>query len=145
LTDSPKLPKLESTQSGLAPETKWALRQLAATARVGIYVFIWVILMSLPVFFVVMAIVGEFRFVAIGIPTNEMVRVWLVREPRERGFGFSIPHVTTQTDDELYIQTDVTYLLWEGVGESISYCVGHKRDSEQDAWLPFSTNEGACD
>jgi hypothetical protein len=37
-----------------------------------------------------MAMVGEFRFTALGVPTQDVVRIWLVKEPNERGFGFSV-------------------------------------------------------
>ncbi len=100
--------------------------------------------MSLPVFFVVMAMVGEFRFTALGVPTQDVVRIWLVKEPNERGFGFSVPRVVSKTEHELYVQTNVSYLLWEGVGESISYCVGHARDHVNDDWVQFKMSEGVC-
>ena len=131
-----------SISAGLSLKTQQLLRQMLATIRVAFYVFVWVIFMSIPILFVMMAIVGEFRFQAIGVPKDEVVRIWLVREPKERGFGFSIPSVVDRMDDELYVQTNVNYLLWQGTGESVSYCMGYQRSERE--WQQFSISEGKC-
>jgi hypothetical protein len=62
------------------------------------------------------------------------MRFFLLQEPDERGFGIENGRIVSGGEEEgqYCIVTSLTYLLWEGEGEDVSYCNCYERQA--DIW-----------
>ncbi len=73
----------------------------------------------------------------------EETRVWIVRQTDSGGFGFSRSRVVSTEADgqQVCIQTDIDFLLWNSAGSepSVSYCECHQRNGSE--WQRI----GACE
>ena len=73
----------------------------------------------------------------------EQTRVWIVRQTDGEGFGFSRSRVisTETVRDQICVQTDIDFLLWNSDGSepSASYCECLQRNGSE--WQPV----GACE
>ncbi len=121
----------------------------ARLKRLGMYAAVagWVLVLMIPLFFVVLAIFGEFRFSKPGDVPDHHLRLWMVMEIDERGIGMSNTSVKDREDDALQVQTRVRYFLWEGEGadEGTTYCTDYIRESADAPWQTAGVVEGACD
>jgi hypothetical protein len=133
LTDQP-LPPEPAVNPPMSP-----LRRLGC----AVALIFWFALLMLPCFFFALLRDGEIVLSQGDIPGQEL-RVWLLSESDERGFGLSRP-VVIQGDDfsRVCVETHVDYYLWAGEGEPTSYCECYVRDitAEMSPWLP---TEGTC-
>lgn len=103
----------------------------------------WFALLMLPCFFFMLLRDGEIVMPQGELPGQE-IRVWLVSEIDQRGFGLSRPVIIPGSDpNQMCMVTHVDYYLWAGESESISYCECYMRDlsAEISPWLPV---EGTC-
>lgn len=105
-------------------------------------IVVWVLILSIPLILVSLSIVGEFSFQLPGDYPDNRLRVWMVMEPRERGFAYSLPLVIEQSEDKLTVETNVRYMLWEGEGEHVIYCQRYNLVNE--AWSMSGQTEGEC-
>jgi hypothetical protein len=105
---------------------------------------IWFTLLLTPCFLFVMATQGEIA-VNLGSAPGQDLRIWLIMEADERGFGVSRPTTASGNDaNHLCVQTDVRYLLWAGKAEPVTYCDCYERSGTDQAWSSTATQQGAC-
>ncbi len=108
-----------------------------------IVIAIWFLILLIPCFLITLAVQQEIVITTGGAP-GQHVRLWLISEAEQRGFGLSTAAVTAKDDNDLCVQTDVRFLLWAGKGESSSYCDCYQRDNPSAEWTSVSTATGAC-
>lgn len=106
---------------------------------------VWVVILSIPFFFVVLGMRGEMSIPLAGDFPENRLRIWMVMEPYERGIGYSLPRVAERSDVELHVETQVSYLMWEGEGENAVYCQQYTQDSDSATWIMADTAEGRCE
>jgi hypothetical protein len=114
-------------------------------ARVGcaVALILWFTLLLSPCFAIVLVSRGE-----ISIPTGnapeQRIRVWLIMEAAQRGLGISNASIQSVGVNQLCVQTNISFLLWQGRGEPSSYCECYERNSESEGWNSTAVNTGAC-
>ena len=107
----------------------------------GIGFVIWVILLLFPCFAIALIAQGEIA-VQLGDVPGQSFRVWLIQDASERGLGIARPSVHTDANSNVCLQTDTSFLLWMGKGESTSYCECYTHDS--DNWKSVNSAQGSC-
>ena len=113
--------------------------------RVGciIAVIVWFAILLLPCLCLGLASQGEFS-VRLGDIPEQSLRIWLLSESRQRGIGLSRPSVVASSvAGQVCLQTDVSYLLWQGTEDATTYCDCFAQ-SANTTWEPVSHNQGAC-
>jgi hypothetical protein len=108
-----------------------------------VLVIVWFIILLIPAFFILMFINGEFS-IALGDAPEQKLRVWLVSEIRERGFGIATGSVASRDEMNVCVQTDVRYVLWQGSQESTVYCECFARGDGSAEWEYILGSEGTC-
>jgi hypothetical protein len=110
----------------------------------GVLLVIWFVLVMSPCAVFLIATQGEIRLPLGGAPNQEL-RLWLIMQPRERGFGLSLASVRDVPGEGIAcVQTDVRYLLWTGSGENVVYCVCYARPDGDADWTFIESLEGQC-
>ena len=123
----------------LAPKRS-PIRRLGCT----IAVILWFIVLLTPCLCIVLASQGEIA-VRLGDVPGQSFRLWLLSESRQRGLGVSRPSTFAGIDqNEVCIQTDVSFILWEGSEEATSYCECYTRLDNNGGWEVFSSEQTAC-
>ncbi|MEM6285460.1 MAG: hypothetical protein AAF787_24935 [Chloroflexota bacterium] len=142
MTEQPQLTGAVDMPEDAQPERVWTRREVMIR-RFWFWVGIiaWVIILLVPFLLVVLAMRGN---VEVNLPGDvpENLRVWMVMEKDQRGVAFSLPTVAERTDEELQVQTNVRYLLWEGANEALAYCSTYSR--VDDSWSLAGVSEVAC-
>ncbi|MCA9961181.1 MAG: hypothetical protein R3E31_24325 [Chloroflexota bacterium] len=85
-----------------------------------LYLFIliiWLIAITFPFFAVFLASQGEIQ---LGSNSQRHVRVFLVQERSAQGVG--IEWTRPLRESPTCMQTQINYMMWEGVGENVTYC-----------------------
>jgi len=108
-------------------------------------VLLWVVILLIPLSVMLLAIRGEFRFDLPGDAPNREMRVWMVMEKDQRGIAYSRPFVVDRDTEEIAVQTNVRYMLWEGDSETVSYCQSYTREGAAASWAMAGSTEGACE
>jgi hypothetical protein len=105
---------------------------------------IWLILMTLPCIFFMLATRNEIT-IGLGEMPNQELRIWLIMDADRRGLASSIPAAHSgENDDEVCLQTDVRYFLWQGdADEVITYCECYVRADED--WSFTGVTDGQCE
>ncbi len=101
--------------------------------RVGclIALLIWLMVMLLPCFFLALAFQQEI-VITQGDAPNQVLRIWLINEVRDRGFGISSTSVHPGLQNSgVCVQTDVRFILWVGDSPPTSYCECYALSSEE--------------
>lgn len=80
-------------------------------------ILIWLGIASLPLLAVVIARNGQVR---LGAQESAHLRIFLVQEEKKNGLG--IEWARSQSRENSCWLTYVTYWLWEGQGENVTYC-----------------------
>ncbi len=113
--------------------------------RVGctILLIFWFTLLLLPCFLIVMATQGELTIPQGSLP-GQHLRVWLIMEADERGFGVSSTSTHPLAADTLGLQTNINFLLWSGSADPLIYCDTFTRADAAAPWTPTTTASGAC-
>ena len=113
--------------------------------RIGCWlaVIFWFALLLTPCALFYFAVQGETTIRTGGAPGQEL-RIWLVMEPRTRGFGISNGAVASQTDTALCVQTTTTYVLWAGRGQNAAYCECYERPDPGQPWAYLASTQGSC-
>jgi len=96
---------------------------------------VWVIVMLMPCFFVTLLVNKEIVFSRSDLPEHEY-RLFILEETDLRGFGFSRARVESggADEDNFCMVTSISYLLWEGEGDGLTYCNCYEKAGED--WSP---------
>ncbi len=130
------------------PLPKFRFRLPSRRSRLGRWgcrfaVVLWFIILLTPCFCLAFASQGEFSL-RLGDLPGQSLRVWLLSESRQRGFGISRPSVVAgSVAGQMCLQTDVSFLLWEGKEDATTYCECFAQ-SANSTWDVLSNNQGSC-
>jgi len=98
---------------------------------------LWAVLMLSPCALLTLVAQGEMTYSHSEIPNDEL-RVFMIQEQDERGFGLSRTSVESgsRDGDQVCLVTSISYLMWESEGdnESLAYCNCYERSA--DFWSP---------
>lgn len=133
----------ELHETDLLPERR-ARRSPLRRAGCVVALVLWFLVLLAPCGLFYLATQGEIALTFNPSPP-QIVRVWLVMEARQRGIGFSRPSIVVDAANQtVCVQTDVTFLLWEGRADDLAstYCECYAQDSGQ--WTLMSTGTGVC-
>lgn len=118
--------------------------------RVGcvLLVVVWFIVLMLPTVLFVLAVEGDIT-IARGddIPDSHehpLLQASLVMEADFRGLRITNTSLHNETDENLCIQTNVRFVLWQGEGDPATFCDCYTRDDPESAWLLDSTEMSPC-
>lgn len=106
----------------------------------GIAVVLWIVLLISPCALLALASQGEIAIQLGDIP-GQSLRIWMVSEARERGVGIARPSVYTN-GDSVCLQTNVSFLLWQGQGQATTYCDCYTRSGSELSLV--SSSAGVC-
>lgn len=110
------------------------LRRLGCT----ILLILWFIFLLLPLFLFIMAVQKEITIAHAGdIPESyqhPLFQVQLVMEQDYRGLRIVNATLHNGTDTTICVQTNVRYVLWQGEGESATFCRCYERDNSESQW-----------
>lgn len=104
-------------------------------------VILWFMLVLTPCFCIALASQGEIA-IRLGDVPGQSLRFWLLNEPDERGIGISRPSIHS-THNMTCMQTDVSFLLWQGQAEGSTFCDCYQHEGE-DNWSLTSSQSGIC-
>ncbi len=107
----------------------------------GIGLGVWLILLLFPCVAIVLIAQGEIA-IQLGDVPGQSFRVWLIQDATERGLGVARPSIHTDTKANTCLQTDTSFLLWMGKGESTSYCECYAHEGGN--WKSVSSAQGSC-
>lgn len=123
------------------PPKRRPLRRLGIT----IAVILWFMLLLTPCLAIVLATQGEIA-IRLGDVPGQSFRVWLVNESRQRGLGISRPSIqASKNENQICLQTDVSFVLWTGAAEATTYCECYTRSNNNTTeWELLSNQQSAC-
>ena len=107
-----------------------------------ILLVIWFIFVLSPCILITFAQQGEFTISQGDLP-NQHIRLWLIMEIDQRGIGISRTSQHEINGDQC-LQTDVSFALWEGEAESVTYCDCYTRTDADSPWSSTSSQQGIC-
>lgn len=103
---------------------------------------IWFVLLLLPCFFIVLATQNEI-IISQGSLPNQEIRILLLMDADKRGIFVSTTSVhSSEVNLGVCLQTDVSYLLWQGSAEASVYCECYEHAEEDYTLVEFYT--GSC-
>jgi len=82
--------------------------------------------------------------IPMGSAPDQVARVWLVMDARQRGIGVSSARVTSSSENALCVQTNVSYVLWQGSGDAVVYCECYTRLDDSPPWEWVEAITGEC-
>lgn len=80
---------------------------------------IWLAVLSVPLLAVVIASRGQVR---LGAQESAHLRLFLVQEEGNNGLGIEWTRAGATEGENRCWRTSVSYWLWEGRGENVTYC-----------------------
>ena len=81
---------------------------------------LWFLALLAPCFLIMLAVRGEIT-ITTGSAPDQLLRIWLIQEAKERGVGIS--NTSVQRDGEtICVQTNVNFVLWRGEAQPTHYC-----------------------
>ncbi len=95
-------------------------------------------------FAITLATQGEIT-IPTGNAPDQVLRIWLVMEARQRGVGISRAAAEYVSADAVAVRTTVSYMLWQGEGESAEYCLYYTRANSQSEWALTDDLLNLCD
>ena len=116
--------------------------------RVGciIGLVFWGICLLLPLVAIALVIQNQIVIQHSDAPGHEL-RIWLVMEPRERGIGISNASIHPGPggdDSQVCVETNVSFVFWQGSANPTDYCECYTRPSEPGRYNSLSTIQGVC-
>ena len=86
-----------------------------------LFLLFWVLVISMPTLAVVLAARGQ---VEIGSDAGRQLRLFHIQEVEAEGVGveWKRPFPQLSSPNQTCTQTNITYLLWKGEGESSHFC-----------------------
>jgi hypothetical protein len=131
-----------------APETPRHRIGLKGYAWRAGCLIIWIPLILLPIIFIVLATQNEIAvWHGDSMPegsAHPVIQVKLIMEIDTRGLNITRSYLATETDQSLCVQTDVSFLLWQGRGDNVSYCDCYAREATTQPWLFSASTAGVC-
>lgn len=116
------------------------LRRITCCGFIALSVFLFLF----PCFILTIIVEGEVVY-STGDRAGEEVRFFQVMEDDTRGFGMSWGSVEQELEDGNYcIKTEVRYLVWEGDGDSLSYCECYTEVGDGE-WDVFEFRGSNCE
>lgn len=105
----------------------------------GLGVVVWFAILMLPCAMFSLATGGEIRISHGDIPEREahpLFQLNLVMDIDNRGFQITRSSVLPDGEQDVCIQTHVSYIMWEtdGTAESVSYCDCYERAASDSDW-----------
>lgn len=134
------------------PEIEYVVRErkpkIWRRVGCGIAVVVWLLVMLLPLFFITLAAQGEVRIGHLSDVPNPhehpLLQVSLISRIDYR--GLNIRNSTIDRDgDNMCIQTNVRYLLWNGEADPATFCDCYARLDSGSDWELVETIMDACD
>jgi hypothetical protein len=110
----------------------------------GASLVLWFLLLLTPCFCFVLASQGEI-IIPQGSAPGQQIRIWLIMEVQQRGFGISSAAVSQPEPNALCVESRTRFLLWVGSAESSVSCECYMRASEDEAWAAVSVENRACE
>ncbi|TVR22281.1 MAG: hypothetical protein EA396_06330 [Anaerolineaceae bacterium] len=109
----------------------------------------WLALMSVPFFILLLAFQGEMTLGRGGDVPNKhqhpVLQVRLIMDMDYRGLNITTSSVHRADSDNLCVQNNIRFLLWEGEGENVTNCHCYSREDETVDWASVGVESGACD
>jgi hypothetical protein len=127
----------------LTEETQTPRRRPIRRIGCTIALVIWFTILLLPCFLIVFAVQQQIVISQGGAPGQEL-RIWLISEAEQRGFGVSSTSVRQTNANALCVQTDVRFLLWAGSADPVNYCDCYERTNAESEWSLTNTSTGVC-
>ena len=121
------------------PRKRSPLRRLGC----GVALVFWFLVLLTPLFLFTMAQQGEI-VITTGSAPDQQIRLWLIMEIDQRGFGISTASVQQSEPNALCVQTNVNYLLWAGRERPSVHCSCYQRADESAAWSYTDSRTEAC-
>ncbi len=94
-------------------------------------------------FAITLAAQGEIT-ISTGSAPDQVLRIWLVMEARQRGIGISRGSAVFASENAVAVTTTVDYLLWQGEGEATEYCLFYLRTDAQSEWVLTENRLSPC-
>ncbi len=113
-------------------------------ARRIMLLVLWFALLLLPLFFIIMVTQGQI-VVPLGDAPEHELRIWLVSEPRLRGFGIANAWEAERTETTVCVEHDVRFLLWMGQQEPSRFCECYGRPQSGGDWSFEAGGPDDCD
>ena len=117
------------------------------TRRAGCFALfvLWLFFMLLPCTFVTLLVNRELTYDYSDLPEHQL-RLFLMDNKDERGFGLSRPSIEAGGEDEDFycMATKVDYLLWEGSVPDIRYCDCYEKNDGEWSLATMSEADGSC-
>jgi hypothetical protein len=107
----------------------------------GVLVVLWFLLLLTPCLVVVLLTQREIVLIHSDVP-NDDFRIWLISEPRERGFAISNARRVSAANNAVCTLTDVRFIMWQGKGDPIHYCSCYTR--QNNTWMSIAEGAEAC-
>ena len=143
-------PSQQDSEANESPETEnqepaVVRKKRGPLARLGcaLGLIIWAILILSPCILIALAVQGEIS-ISTGEAPDQRLRVWVIMEAAQRGVGISNASVRPSADGQTCVQTDTSFLLWQGRGEPVSYCECYQHEDGSKEWIPVGTTPGEC-
>lgn len=118
--------------------------------RIGCWVMVvfWFLVLLIPLGLFILAIEGDITIKRGGVPDSHehpLLQLSLIMESDARGLRVTNTSLHHPSDNDLCVQTNVRFVLWEGEGDSASYCDCYTRPDEDADWVFESYSDSACD
>ena len=144
-----------SSQERAYPEIEYVVqeaqprkRSLLSRIGCGVILMFWFAILLLPLFFFILAVQGDITISRRGdIPDKHqhpLFQVMLLMDANNRGLQFTSTSIGINNDTDICIETNVSYFMWQGDGESAQYCDCYERDNSDVEWSYTSTEQGEC-
>lgn len=115
----------------------------------GIMLVFWFTVLLLPLVLFALAVNGDITISRSGdIPDSHehpLFQASLVMEADFRGLRLTNTSLARDDDNNLCIQTNVRFLMWQGDGEASVFCDCYQRDNSNFEWELSSTTLATCE
>lgn len=113
----------------------------------GMALVLWFTFLLTPCACIFLATQGEIIIPNGNVPEPEshpLLQIDLISEIDYRGFRIVTTGLYGDTEDTVCVQSNISYVLWQGEGEPATYCDCYTRPSSDAAWGLTSTEQGGC-
>jgi hypothetical protein len=105
---------------------------------------LWAVLILVPCILIALAVQGEINL-STGDAPDQRLRIWLIMEAAQRGLGISNASIHEQDNGQTCVQTDTSFLLWQGQADPVSYCECYQHEDGSKDWTPTGLTPGKCE
>lgn len=110
---------------------------------------IWFFVMLLPLFFFILAVEGDITLQHGGdVPDKHehpLLQIRLIMEIDYRGFGITNSTIQRDGENDICVETNVRYILWQGQGDPATFCDCYTRTEPDEAWTLTGTTMTGCE